>query len=76
MRFRFDRSLSLHVVSPLTLLCGNRPAIPILMYHSIEHEQQPRVHPYYRTTTPPRYLMSSYDFYSGKVTRAAAWNTP
>lgn len=53
MRYRFDRSLSLHVVSPLTLLYGNRPAIPILMYHSIEHEQQSSIHPYYRTTTPP-----------------------
>lgn len=53
MRFRFDRSLSLHVVFPLTLLYGNRPAIPILMYHSLEHEQQSSVHPYYRTTTPP-----------------------
>jgi peptidoglycan/xylan/chitin deacetylase (PgdA/CDA1 family) len=53
MRFRFDRALSLHVVSPLTLLYGDRPAIPILMYHNIEHDQQSSVHPYYRTTTPP-----------------------
>jgi len=53
MRFRFDRSFSLHVVSPLTLLYANRPAIPILMYHSIRDEQQSSVHPYYRTTTPP-----------------------
>ena len=53
MRFRLDRALSVHVASPLTLLFGDRSAIPILMYHSIKHEQQSSVHPYYRTTTPP-----------------------
>lgn len=54
MSFRFDRFVTLSVVTPL-LRCGsgNNASIPILMYHSISEEDETRVHAYYRTATSP-----------------------
>lgn len=51
----FDRVASLLVMQPL-LRAGLRrpkPAIPILMYHSISEDPEPGVSPYYRLTTSP-----------------------
>lgn len=51
MHIRFDRIATLHAVRPFHLLLPARSvAIPILMYHSISDEEQPNLHPYYRTT--------------------------
>ena len=54
MSFRFDRFATLYLVNPIRGSApGSKPAIPILMYHSIADEDEPGVQPYYRTTTTP-----------------------
>ena len=54
MSFRFDRFATLYLMNPIRGGApGSKPAIPILMYHSIADEDEPGVHPYYRTTTTP-----------------------
>src|SRR5580658_4031978 len=54
MSFRFDRFATLYLVNPIRRSApGDKPAIPILMYHSIADEDETGVQPYYRTTTTP-----------------------
>lgn len=54
MQMRLDRLLTLYCVSPwLRLLSGKDHSIPILMYHSITDQDEPGMHPYYRTATTP-----------------------
>ncbi|MGA7422524.1 MAG: polysaccharide deacetylase family protein [Candidatus Sulfotelmatobacter sp.] len=54
MSFRFDRFVTLYLVNPLGRgASGNKPSIPILMYHSIGDEDETGVQPYYRTATTP-----------------------
>src|ERR1039458_10382249 len=54
MNFRFDRFVTLYLVNPIRRGApGNKPAIPILMYHSIADEDEAGVHAYYRTATTP-----------------------
>jgi peptidoglycan/xylan/chitin deacetylase (PgdA/CDA1 family) len=54
MSFRFDRFATLYLVNPLRRSAsGNKPSIPILMYHSISGEAE-TAHPYYRTSTSPQ----------------------
>ena len=51
---RLDRLLSLYCFSPLRkLVRSKKPAIPILMYHSISDNPEYGVHPYYRLATTP-----------------------
>ena len=51
---RLDRLLSLYCFSPLRNLSSvKRPAIPILMYHSISDNAEDGVHPYFRLATTP-----------------------
>ena len=52
--FRLDRFLTLHFLGHLTAMAhGPAMRIPILMYHSISHDTEPGVHPYYRMVTTP-----------------------
>src|ERR1039457_1832319 len=54
MDFRLDRFISLYVVSPLQRLSpGAKPAIPILMYHSVADQDESRTPAYYRIATSP-----------------------
>jgi peptidoglycan/xylan/chitin deacetylase (PgdA/CDA1 family) len=54
MRFRLDRLATLYVANPIRRrISGRKPAIPILMYHSIADEDETGVRPYYRTATSP-----------------------
>ena len=54
MRFRIDRLATLYVADPLRRCgLGAKTSIPILMYHSIAHEDESGLHPYYRTATAP-----------------------
>ncbi len=54
MSFRFDRFATLYLVDPIRRSApGSKPAIPILMYHSVADEDETGVQPYYRTTTAP-----------------------
>lgn len=54
MSFRFDRFATLYLVNPLRRSAsGDKPSIPILMYHSISDEAE-TAHPYYRTSTSPQ----------------------
>jgi peptidoglycan/xylan/chitin deacetylase (PgdA/CDA1 family) len=57
MSFRLDRFATLYFVRPVqSLLSGDMPSIPILMYHSItdeDEEDETKVHAYYRTATSP-----------------------
>jgi peptidoglycan/xylan/chitin deacetylase (PgdA/CDA1 family) len=55
MPFRADRFLTLRVVSPLRALVRNTgaPRVPILMYHSISHDSEHGITPYYRIVTAP-----------------------
>lgn len=54
MAFRFDRFATLYLVNPLRRSASpDKPAIPILMYHSISDDAE-TVHPYYRTSTSPQ----------------------
>jgi len=52
---RWDRTLSLYAFRPLLELniVSSRPALPILMYHSVSDDPEPGVSPYYRTATSP-----------------------
>jgi peptidoglycan/xylan/chitin deacetylase (PgdA/CDA1 family) len=54
MRLRLDRFATLYVADPLRR-CGlsSKTSIPILMYHSIDEENEAGVHPYFRTITSP-----------------------
>jgi len=57
MSFRFDRIATLYLVNPIRRsVLGNKPAIPILMYHSIADENEAGMQAYYRTTTTPSVL--------------------
>jgi peptidoglycan/xylan/chitin deacetylase (PgdA/CDA1 family) len=54
MSFRLDRFATLYFVHPVQRrMSGNKPSIPILMYHSITDEDEAKVHAYYRTATSP-----------------------
>lgn len=54
MNFRLDRWLTLSFVAPfLRAAGGGDHAIPILMYHSIDKQDESDLHPYYRTATAP-----------------------
>ena len=54
MALRLDRLITLHLVSPLQRLSLRaKPAIPILMYHSVADHDESRTRPYYRTATSP-----------------------
>ncbi len=51
---RLDRLITLALFGPLARLANNAGIrIPILMYHSISHEIEEGVHPYYQITTSP-----------------------
>lgn len=51
---RLDRFLTLSLFEPFTVLTQRKGfQIPILMYHSISHDVEPGIHPYYRTVTSP-----------------------
>lgn len=51
---RPDRFLTLALFGPLAGLANNKGLrIPILMYHSISNDNEPRIHPYYRIVTSP-----------------------
>ena len=52
---RLDRYLTLALFGPLAWQAHNRGLhIPILMYHSISHDDEPGgIHPYYRVVTTP-----------------------
>jgi peptidoglycan/xylan/chitin deacetylase (PgdA/CDA1 family) len=51
---RFDRLLTVQVVDRLPrFLRSKRPALPILMYHSICDDPEPGRSPYYKTNTSP-----------------------
>lgn len=55
MTLRLDRLASIGFATVLaTFTAGRASRIPILMYHSIEEENESDVHPYYRLSTPPR----------------------
>lgn len=63
MSFRFDRFATLYLVNPLRRSAsGNKPSIPILMYHSISDEAETGVHPYYRTSTSPQQFASQMKY--------------
>jgi len=56
---RLDRFITLHVVQPLRGLMrgtsgSGETSLPVLMYHSISDDPEPRVGPYYRVCTSPR----------------------
>jgi peptidoglycan/xylan/chitin deacetylase (PgdA/CDA1 family) len=55
MKLRFDRFATLYFVRFLrrSVFEGSK-RIPILMYHSISHESENGIHPYYRTVTSPQ----------------------
>lgn len=53
MDLRLDRFASLYVISPFLRLASKRQSIPILMYHSIAHEDESGRHAYFRTSTSP-----------------------
>ena len=52
---RLDRTMSLYAFRPLMGLnvVPRRPALPILMYHSISDDLELDVSPYYKTSTSP-----------------------
>jgi peptidoglycan/xylan/chitin deacetylase (PgdA/CDA1 family) len=55
MSLRLDRLITLHLTAPVRRLCaGTDASIPILMYHSISDEPEPKRHAYFRTNTSPR----------------------
>lgn len=63
MKPRLDRLATLYVASPLTRLSSEKPPpIPILMYHSVSHEDEARVHAYYRTTTSPEVFAAQMEY--------------
>ena len=62
---RFDRLITLGAVRPVRRALDRLPALglrrspfdprlPILMYHSISDDPEPRVRPYYKVCTSPR----------------------
>lgn len=54
MSFRLDRVATLYFVHPVQRhMSGNKPSIPILMYHSITDEDETKMRAYYRTATSP-----------------------
>jgi peptidoglycan/xylan/chitin deacetylase (PgdA/CDA1 family) len=54
MVLRIDRLTTLYVVDPiLRRTSADKSSISILMYHSIAGEDEPGIHPYYRTATAP-----------------------
>lgn len=56
---RLDRLLTIAIFGPMARLTGAEGrGIPILMYHSVSHEKEHRVHPYYRLCTTPRVFAS------------------
>jgi peptidoglycan/xylan/chitin deacetylase (PgdA/CDA1 family) len=64
MRPRLDRLATLHIASPLRRFSSweEPPSIPILMYHSISHEDEARVHAYYRTATSPEVFAAQMEY--------------
>ncbi|MGO8772922.1 MAG: polysaccharide deacetylase family protein [Terracidiphilus sp.] len=73
MSFRFDRFATLYVVNPLRRsVSGNKPSIPILMYHSISDDAETGVHPYYRTSTSPQRFASQMKYLSDNGYRTAS----
>ena len=62
MSFRFDRFATLYLVNPFRRSASpDKPAIPILMYHSISDDAE-TVHPYYRTSTSPQQFASQMEY--------------
>ena len=75
MDLRLDRFVTLYVVSPLLrIIPKRRPAIPILMYHSISEQDESGRHPYYRTSTSPAVFAAQMEYLhrSGYHTRSVA----
>lgn len=66
---RLDRLATLYVAQPLHL--GKKPAVPILMYHSVADDPQSSMHPYFRTTVSPKVFAAqmAYLHREGYVTR-------
>jgi peptidoglycan/xylan/chitin deacetylase (PgdA/CDA1 family) len=63
MSFRLDRFATLYLVNPLRRsVAGDKPSIPILMYHSISGDPETGVHPYYRTSTSPQQFASQMKY--------------
>lgn len=60
---RFDRFLTLSFFDPLAGVMRNRGLrVPILMYHSISHDDERGVHPYFRVATTPEVFARHMDF--------------
>lgn len=53
---RLDRSVTLSLVHPLIRIGAlrARPAVPVLMYHSISDSDESAISPYYRVVTSPQ----------------------
>jgi peptidoglycan/xylan/chitin deacetylase (PgdA/CDA1 family) len=66
---RLDRLATMYLARPLRL--GKRPAVPILMYHSVADDPQAEMHPYFRTTVSPKIFAEqmAYLHREGYVTR-------
>lgn len=63
MNLRLDRLATLYLVSPYLRLAPTRESsVPVLMYHSVTDEDEPRVHPYYRTTTHPAVFAAQLEY--------------
>src|SRR4051794_25551716 len=60
---RVDRivALSLAVTVGAVRLGRCRPALPILMYHSVSDQLDGSMHPYFRTVTSPRVFAAHID---------------
>jgi peptidoglycan/xylan/chitin deacetylase (PgdA/CDA1 family) len=72
MSFRFDRFATLYLVNPLRWSAsGNKPSIPILMYHSIANDAE-TVHPYYRTSTSPQQFALQMKYLHGNGYQTAS----
>jgi peptidoglycan/xylan/chitin deacetylase (PgdA/CDA1 family) len=65
MNLRLDRLATLYLASPLRRLLpgtNKESSIPVLMYHSVSSDDQPNVHPYYRTSTSPAVFADQLKF--------------
>jgi len=63
MDFRLDRFITLYLVSPLQRLSpGAKPAIPILMYHSVADQDESRTPAYYRIATSPAAFAAQMEY--------------
>ena len=64
--FRLDRFLTLRFFYPLLRMgkSADKVGLPILMYHSIAHDDESGVHPYYRISTSPAAFSEQMSFLS------------